>query len=129
MSINFKSHYNMTIKITVHYIKTGLPYRTVLYCTVQYSTVRYGTVCVFSFFSIILSETFLILQRTEEDMTIQVQYSTVQYSTERTVLYCTFSNWRFLFSENRTVYGTVWYSQTGHRWQYKTARALCMLDD
>jgi hypothetical protein len=25
--------------------------------------------------------------------------------------------------------GKIWYSQTGHRWQYNTAHALCMLDN
>jgi hypothetical protein len=24
--------------------------------------------------------------------------------------------------------GKIWYSQTGHRWQYNTAHALCMLE-
>ena len=36
------------------------------------------------------------------------------------------------FFENRAVYeiiGEVWYSQTGHRRQYNTAHALCMLDN
>jgi hypothetical protein len=37
----------------------------------------------------------------------------------------------FFFPENRTVYeicGKIWYSQRGHRWQYNTVHAHCMLD-
>jgi len=37
------------------------------------------------------------------------------------------------FFENRTVYEInvekIWYSQTDHRWQYKTAHAHCMPDN
>jgi hypothetical protein len=36
------------------------------------------------------------------------------------------------FSERRAVYeiiGKIWYSQTGHRRQYITAHALCVLDN
>jgi len=34
----------------------------------------------------------------------------------------------FFFPENRAVY-EMWYSQTGHRWQYNTAHAHCVLDN
>jgi len=33
------------------------------------------------------------------------------------------------FFKNRSFYGKIWYRQTGHRWQYNTVHALCMLDN
>jgi len=35
-------------------------------------------------------------------------------------------------SESRVIYEimwTIWYSETGHRWQYDSAHALCVLDN